>query len=133
MADTEQNIPLAIVRLLVGNFTSTNTQSEKVALDEWICASDENMKVFEQCLETSLRSANPDQDNDELAFFVNLFIKDIKKIINPFEKELLDGWINESAFNKNLFNEIPVTDDREFLYQWLEERLQKEQNRMRLN
>lgn len=45
------HVPVSIARLLVAYFCHTITESGKDILDEWICMNDENMKVFEECLD----------------------------------------------------------------------------------
>jgi hypothetical protein len=44
-------IPLSIVKLLVGYFAEILTEEEHDTLDEWVGASDENMRVFEKIVE----------------------------------------------------------------------------------
>lgn len=44
-------MPVQIAKLIAGFFTHQNTISEEEQLDEWICASEDNMKIFEDLLE----------------------------------------------------------------------------------
>lgn len=129
----KQNISFEIVRLLIGHFTSTNTEAQKEALDEWIGMNEGNMKIFEQCMEKSLRSVRPDPYKDELAYFVNLAWKHVTNTINLVEKEILEEWINESSINKKLLIEMPVLNDMEVLYNWQLKKLEQEDNKRRMN
>lgn len=61
-------VPFRIVRLLIGFFSHTITEHQKDQLDDWICESDSNMKVFETCLETSLLPVIIDPERDEYDF-----------------------------------------------------------------
>jgi len=47
-------IPVEITNILVAYFCHTATATQRLLLDEWICPSDENMRVFYQCQEVSL-------------------------------------------------------------------------------
>lgn len=58
-------IPVDITNILVAYFCHTATEAQRFKLDEWICASDENMRVFDLCLESSLAPFQPDPDRDE--------------------------------------------------------------------
>jgi ferric-dicitrate binding protein FerR (iron transport regulator) len=120
MQQESRLIPLSIVKLLIGFFSHTNNDAEKDALDKWICADDNNMQVFEECLEITLRSAQYDPERDEeemeLRTATDLFMKHLKQTISPEEREILDDWLSLSAQNRKLFRELPQTDDMEVLY-----------------
>lgn len=47
------SVPSEMVKILVSHFTLTATEHEENMLDEWICEDDDNMQVFEQCLEVA--------------------------------------------------------------------------------
>ena len=59
------NIPLPIASLLVAYFCHTATKQQRLELDEWICKSDDNMRVFEACVEASLLQQQFDPDRYE--------------------------------------------------------------------
>ncbi len=47
-------IPLPADKLLIVYFSHTITDKEKLQLDDWIYATQSNMKIFGECLEISL-------------------------------------------------------------------------------
>lgn len=61
-------IPLPIVKLLIAHFSHSITEEEKLQLDDWICASNSNMKVFEECLEITLLPSvsNPERGQNDV-------------------------------------------------------------------
>jgi hypothetical protein len=61
-------IPSNIAPLLVAYFGHTATEQQQAQLDEWVCANDENMHVFENCLEASLKpkSVDPDRIKEDM-------------------------------------------------------------------
>lgn len=61
-------VPFRIVRLLISFFSHTITEEQKDQLDEWICETDSNMKLFEECLETTLLPVVSDPERDEYDF-----------------------------------------------------------------
>ena len=58
-------IPAHIAILLVGYFAQTTTPEETQVIDDWICASEENMRLFEECLEATLKPVLYDPDRGE--------------------------------------------------------------------
>jgi len=44
----EESMQVSIAKLMIAYFNHTITQSELDSLDEWICASDDNMKIFDE-------------------------------------------------------------------------------------
>lgn len=129
MQQDHQTIPLSIVKLLIGFFSHTNNKAEKDALDKWICADDDNMKIFEECLEITYRPTRYDPERDEeemeLRIATDLFMKHLKHTINPEEKKMLEDWLNMSDQNKKLFEELPQTDNMEVLYHWLNQKTKR--------
>lgn len=59
-----RTIPLSIVKLLMGFFSRTNNEAEKDALDEWV-SKDDNMRIFEECMEITSRPAEYNHERDE--------------------------------------------------------------------
>src|SRR5260221_8680783 len=104
MEKNNRVLPLWVARLIVGFFQHTLTEEEKDQLDEWICINDENVKIFEGCLEITLRSKQPDSDmnyeENELRYIIDLIIKHLKRTITPEEKQILEDWIELSDQNK---------------------------------
>ena len=64
MNDLPPTIPTEIANILVAYFCQTATEQQRNQLDEWICENDQNMRVFEECLESSLLPVQPDPDRD---------------------------------------------------------------------
>lgn len=62
-------LPVTIVHLLIGFFAQTLTEAQHDQLDEWMCESEANQLIFEDCLEITLlaRTYHPDQDEYEFA------------------------------------------------------------------
>jgi hypothetical protein len=137
MQQDQRTIPLSIVKLLIGYFSHTNNVAEKDALDKWICADDNNMQVFEECLEITSRPAQYDPERDEeemeLRCATDLFMKHLKQTISPEEKKILDDWLSLTDENKKLFRELPQTNDMEVLYHWLLQKLREKQDSIKLN
>lgn len=65
MSQLPSNIPTDIANALVAYFCHTINENQHNRLDEWICESDSNMRVFEECLETSLLPVRYDADRTE--------------------------------------------------------------------
>lgn len=68
------NVPLAITKLLVSYFCHTLDEAGRKKLDQWICENDQNMDVFEECLEESLKPVvfDPDRHSPEESLFIPL-------------------------------------------------------------
>ena len=56
MLSENQTLPLNVVKLLLGFCIKNINEEERDLLDEWICESESNMKLFGECLEVTLRS-----------------------------------------------------------------------------
>lgn len=52
---TENQLPLSIVKLLIGFFVENISEEESERLDEWICENENNMKIFGECMEVTIR------------------------------------------------------------------------------
>lgn len=119
----EKMIPEKIAHLLVAYFSRTATFGEKESLDEWICASDDNMKVFEDALELVLRPISPDPDRSEeeseLFGIAGLLHKKKLRAITEVEKERLNDWIEYSPVHQRLMKTLPRTKNLEIIYRWL--------------
>lgn len=63
--DFPSSIPPAITLLLVSYFCHTLNEVGRHRLDEWICESEENMRLFEECVEMSLLPVQYDIDRME--------------------------------------------------------------------
>lgn len=58
-------VPAEISILLVAYFCHTATEAQPQQLDDWICASDDHMRVFDACLEALLTAKVVDPERDE--------------------------------------------------------------------
>ncbi len=130
-------IPIAIVKLIVGFFSNTNTDEQRDALDEWITENDDNMQVFTECVEIEGRPVRRDleaeEEEEEVSYLLSLVLKHLQKTIIPEEKEDLDDWLSHSEQNRKLFNEMPETSDEEILYSWMLEKCRELKRQEKLN
>ena len=55
MEHGNHNIPSDIATLIVGFFHYSLTPEEHDKLDEWVCLSDENVRICEDCVEMAQR------------------------------------------------------------------------------
>lgn len=62
---TDNLIPLSVVKLLIAYFSHTITETEKLQLDDWICATQNNMKIFGECLQITLFPFVSDPERDQ--------------------------------------------------------------------
>jgi len=62
-------VPFRIANLLVAYFCHTATEEQRYELDEWISSSNDNMRMFGNCVESSLAPFQPDPDRDEETVF----------------------------------------------------------------
>ena len=46
--NNEETIPVSISKLIIAYFNQTISKGELDSLDEWILASDDNMKIFDE-------------------------------------------------------------------------------------
>ena len=46
--NNEETIPVSIAKLMIAYFNQTISKGELDSLDEWICASDDNMRIFDE-------------------------------------------------------------------------------------
>jgi hypothetical protein len=69
------NVPVDISILLAAYLCYTATDAQRNHLDDWICANDDNMRVFDACVEASLAAKvfNPDRhDEPDLGIEIEL-------------------------------------------------------------
>ena len=52
---SENHLPLSIVKLLIGFFVEHISEEESERLDQWICENEINMQIFGECLEVIIR------------------------------------------------------------------------------
>ena len=139
MEDKCDKIPSEIAKLIVGYFHRTLTPHEHDMLDEWLCLSDDHIKIFEDCLEITLRPVRPetnwdmDEEEREMRYIAELLVKHVKQTITEKERKTLNEWASASPHNKKFLEEMPQTNDLEKAYHWLMEKLNKEQNQAYLN
>src|SRR5262245_56215004 len=110
-ANQDTSISLSFVLLLVGHFHQTLTETQKDELDQWICSSDENMKVFEKCLEQTLLPKNPDPNIDEadqdLWDAAELLIKYKTQTLTPEQTDELHNWLRLAGLPSLWLKSLP--------------------------
>jgi hypothetical protein len=145
MEHNQYLIPSRMALLLVGYGHQTLTGPEHAELDEWVCTSPANQKVFEAAQEMALRAVQPgpdEQDNDdadeaperrELMYTAELIIKHLKNTITEQENNYLHEWMERSPANAELLASLPKTANMEFLFNQLRMRLLETHYRENLN
>ncbi len=113
MKKIKQTITIEAARLIIGFLHNSLSDSEKDALDKWICLSDENMEIF--CKLTENVDDNVFDPNDliietetaiDLWIIAGLIVRRQKGINNEVEEHYLDEWINADEQNKKLFRKL---------------------------
>ncbi len=87
MEETGKTIPSRAAKLITGYFNFILTEKEKDELDEWICASDDNMEMFEAIVEISFLPVPPGKekvspanillDEPSLILYMNKVVQEI--------------------------------------------------------
>ncbi|HWJ30572.1 MAG TPA: hypothetical protein VNS32_28825 [Flavisolibacter sp.] len=113
MACDQRQLPLEIAKLFVGFSHNMLTGTQKDTLDEWLCASDEHVEIFEELLEMvpsgTIQEEEQDKDMDtEAERLASLFSKYVMGTLSETQKTELQHWINESDQNKATF--LSLTD-----------------------
>jgi hypothetical protein len=113
MIDEENKIPYAVAKLVIGYLHNSLTEAEKDELDEWINASDENMKIFEDLTEGVDDSVfDPDrlliqtEEAIDLWIIAGLMVRQQQNLNNEIEEKYLHEWANASERNKELFKQL---------------------------
>lgn len=114
MAKDTRTIPVSIAKLIMGELKNTIDLHSKKRLDKWINASDENMKIFEECVVIWFgpmldKEAIEEMEQDEifqLWDIAGLMVRYMKRDITTTEKQALDNWISLSSRNKILFGSM---------------------------
>ena len=108
--DENTFLPLRYARLIVNYTHSLLSKAEVGELDEWICASEENLEIFEHLIDEIAGNvvdldAIIDQTDDvvELWVIAGLIARERRGEINETEKNLLAEWIAESAHNEEIY------------------------------
>lgn len=68
MESTNLFIPSRIVGLLIAFFSQTISKPESTELDEWICASDDNIRMFGDFVKINSAAPVPHPDLQEFEF-----------------------------------------------------------------
>lgn len=113
MQNKQQFISIETARLIIGFLHNHLSPSDEGALDDWICLSDRNMKIFEQLTEHVDENVfDPDQliiDTEgiiDLWIVASLIVRRQKGLNNDLEELYLNEWINVDKQNKKLFKEL---------------------------
>src|SRR5258706_9832300 len=101
MKKSKQTISIEAARLIIGFLHNSLSNSEKDALDKWICLSDENMEIF--CELTKNVDDNVFDHNDliietksaiDLWIIAGLIVRHQQGINNEIEEQYLNEWAN---------------------------------------
>ncbi|HRN46460.1 MAG TPA: hypothetical protein PKW69_00390 [Niabella sp.] len=113
MKNNQQFISVETARLIIGFLHNHLSSSDKDALDDWICLSDKNMKIFEQLTEHVDENVfDPDQlivDTEgviDLWIVASLIIRHQKGLNNELEELYLNEWINAGKQNQKFFKQL---------------------------
>lgn len=107
---------LRLINLFVGFFQHTLSNEEHNELDEWVCAGDDNLRVFESVVEVaaefSLLEKNYSLFEDKnILEFKNIFRqmeKQIEQSITDKERRMLSEWASESEDHRRVFEAITI-------------------------
>jgi hypothetical protein len=113
MKHEEQTISVKVACLIIGYLHNSLTESEKDALDDWICLSDENIEIFAQLTDRMDGDVfNPDdlivetENVIDLWIIASLIVRRKIKINSKVEDRYLDEWIKADKQNKELFEKL---------------------------
>src|SRR5690349_17339974 len=108
--DANTSLPLRYARLIVNYTHSLLSEAELDELDEWICASDENLEIFEHLIgEIAGNVVDLDaiieetDDVVELWVIAGLIARERKGEINETEKNMLAEWVAASEHNEEIY------------------------------
>ena len=125
MEKNNQLIPLHYARLVTGFLQNSLTEAQKDELDDWICASDENMIMFEDLTEGfDNKIFDPEEfmyetgDVIELWAIAGLVVRLQENLITAEEQQILDTWLKDSARNRHLFEELKNPPTLQKLIGW---------------
>ncbi len=114
MTKDTRTIPVPVAKLIMGELKNTIDRKSKKRLDKWVNASDENMKIFEECVEVWFgpmldKEVIEEMEPDEifqLWDIAGLMVRYMKRDITTTEKQALDNWVSQSSLNRNLFGSM---------------------------
>ena len=110
MAFDNRSVPLFAARLVTGFLQNKLSEDERDKLDEWICASDENLSLFEALIEGYSESVfDPSkliietEELTELYVMTGLMARYRLNEIDDIEEDYLMRWVAASQRNELLF------------------------------
>lgn len=113
MTKDKDYIPYAVAKLVIGYLHNSLNESQKDELDEWINASDDNMKIFEDLIEGVDDTVfDPDQlliqteEAIDLWIIAGLMVRQQQNLNNEIEEKYLEEWVNASERNKELYDQL---------------------------
>ncbi len=135
MKNDKQNITVKAARLIIGYLHNRLSDSEKDALDGWICRSDKNMELFCQLTENVDENVfNPDQLIVETEQVIDLWIiaaliaRHQKGLNNEVEKLYLEDWVKADSKNEVLFKKLQYPAFMQKMLVWNELKRQQLSN-----
>lgn len=114
------HIPARITQLIVGFFLHTNNNTEQQELDDWVSQSMQNQLFFESCIENAARPVRPmdgEENEEDLRYIADLFMKRIKQIITPEETEILENWKQTTFLDQHTLKTLEESTTIEILYE----------------
>lgn len=106
-------LPLRYARLIVAYTHGLLSDAEADDLDEWICALDENLEIFEHLTgEVAHNIVDPEsviEETDdilELWVIAGLIARELKNDINEMQKTMLAEWIAASEHNEKMYKTL---------------------------
>jgi hypothetical protein len=127
MENEKPPIPFRMTLLIEGYFQRTINEAEQAELDDWICASMDNQRAFDACVEVTMKPHHKNEldieaeeikrqeqlSEPDLPRIAELLVKYMNKTIAPDQQEELSEWVELSGVNEVLVNDMPQTDDME--------------------
>lgn len=125
-------VPFFAARLITGFLQNKLLKSEQDLLDAWLCASDENMILFEELTAGYAEAVfDPTQliietkEVTEIRIIAGLMAQYLLDQIDEIEEKYLMKWVAASAGNQLLFISLEQPDFFNELLLWLRPQLKK--------
>ncbi|MBO9572434.1 MAG: hypothetical protein J7497_09530 [Chitinophagaceae bacterium] len=107
---SSEALPIRYAKLIIKYTHRMLSEKEADELDEWICASDENLEIYEELLSEVIEGmidAEELLDNTteilEMWMMAALIEKERQNIISPDEKQFLKEWVEANEENEKVY------------------------------
>ena len=128
----DNQVPAWVAKLIIGFLHHTLSEAEGNELGDWICASDENMEVFELLTDgyeaDSIEIDYVVDDLEDMCYFwriASFIAKEVQGSLHPAEKKVLERWIGASDENRNLYRQIVHPAHRKSVVLWMQQQLNR--------